>query len=153
MSRTGIWSDYEIEYDFIEDGEEQIIVVRKYLLEVKSTKTDDVRMSLTQGRYASSLSSEYEGYILCVCPLAADSVTEENIRSQARFMFDIGDAVTQALSGGKDLEALENDLNGSGNQGVLLEIGQSSKRLRVSRGAWMNGLDFDTAVERLKDQK
>ena len=152
VHRTGIGSDYEIEYDFIEDGQEQVIVVGKYLLEVKSTKTDDVRMSLTQGSIASSPPPEYEGYILCVCPIAAERVTEEDIRSHARFMFDISGAVTQALSGGMNLEAMENTLKGTGGKGVHLEIGQSPKKLRVSRDAWTNGLDFDSAVDLLKVQ-
>lgn len=124
----------------------------KYLLEVKATTTEDIRMTLTQGNRAASPSSEYAGYILCVCPLASDNVTGADIRAQARFMFDISSAVQQALGSANDLQNMENTLKGAGGQGVHLEIGQSPKRLRVSRDAWSRGLDFDSAVDRLKNQ-
>lgn len=152
VQRTGIGSDYEVEYDFIENGQEQGLVVGKYLLEVKATSTDNIRMTLSQGSFAASPPSEYVGYILCVCPLTSDMVTESDIKNQARFMFDIGSAVKQALNNANNLQSMENTLQGTGGQGVHLEIGQSPKRLRVSREAWIQGLDFDGAVNQLKNQ-
>jgi len=152
VKRTGIGSDYEVEYDFVENGQEQGLAVGKHLLEVKSTSTDDVRMTLTQGGFAVSPPSEYAGYILCVCPVTSDTVTELDIKNQARFMFDIGSAVKQALDNANKLQSIENNLQGAGAQGVQLEIGVSKKRLKVSRKAWLQGLDFDNAVNRLKRQ-
>ena len=116
--KRGNGSDYEVEYDFIENGQEQGLVVGKYLLEVKATSTDDVRMTVCQGSFASSPPSEYVGYILCVCPLTSDVVTESDIKNQARFMFDIGSAVKQALNNANNLQSTENTLQGTGGQGV-----------------------------------
>jgi len=150
--RTGIGSDYEVEYDFVENGQEQGLAVGKYLVEVKATSTDDVRMTLTQGSFAVSPPSKYVGYILCVCPVASDTFSELEIKNQARFIFDIGSAVKQALDSAQNLQIMENSLRGLEHQGVQLEIGVTQKRLRVSREAWLQGLDFDHAISRLKDQ-
>lgn len=79
--RTGIGSDYEVEYDFIENGQEQALIIGKYLLEIKSTSTGDVRMTLAQGNKAVNLSSEYNGYILSVCQLSSDNICEDDVKT------------------------------------------------------------------------
>ena len=65
-------------------------------------------------------------------------------------MFDISSAIKEALDSGNALQNMESTLKGAGDHGVRLELGQSPKRLRVSRDAWVHGIDFNGAVSQLK---
>ena len=93
MRRTGIGSDFEVESDFVENDEEMGLELAgpggSTLIEVKSTRVDQVKMTPVQADRACSL---HDRFALCVVPLDDDLPTGETIREQLRVVFDIGGA-------------------------------------------------------------
>lgn len=150
VNRTGRGSDYDIEYDFVVDGEEYFFEVGKYLLEVKSTRTDDVRMTLTQASLAANLTEDYAGYILGVCPLQQSEINEETVRNNIRFVFDIGEEVSSVIEQADQLLDFEKFVKTNTTGDVELEITENTKRIKIHKTIWEGGVDFQNAIERLK---
>ncbi len=150
VNRTGVGSDYDVEYDFIVDGEEYFFEVGKYLLELKSTRADDVRMTLTQANLAANLPENYAGYILGVCPLPEGEIDEDVVRENIRFVFDIGQEVSSVISQADQLVSYEEFVKTSNVGDVQLEISETSKRIKINKRIWEDGVDFQDAIERLK---
>ena len=63
VKRTGIGSDYSVESDVVENGEESGLSIQGYgkqfLVEIKSTRGDAVRMTVTQMQTATENKDEF----------------------------------------------------------------------------------------------
>lgn len=149
VRRTGIGSDFEVESDFVEDDREVGLELSgggrgTTLIEVKSTRVDQVKMTPAQAKCADSLG---DAFALCVVPVDDDPPTAETIREGLRVVFGIGAHLKSAL---EDYEFMREatdaarELRGS----VELEIREGEVRFRIGRAVWEDGLPFDEAVER-----
>jgi hypothetical protein len=83
----------------VTDGEEEVWLeiegnTTSILVEVKTARTDRVRMTPTQAKKARE---EQARFALCVVPLADDSPTREVVRDECRFVFDIGQLLDEPL--------------------------------------------------------
>ncbi len=148
VRRTGIGSDFEVESDFVEDEQEVGLELsggeRTTLIEVKSTRIDQVKMTPVQAARACELG---DGFALCVVPVNDDVPTGETIRDGLRVVFGIGQHLESALS---DYEFLREaaDAAREPRGGVDLEILEGEVRFRIGRAVWANGLAFGEAVDR-----
>jgi len=100
--RAPVGSDYSVEpeNDFLDEtGQEVLLEVRdvtnphvKFLIEVKATVGDFIRMTETQGKKANAFSGTYA---LCVVVLSGleDEINATSVRGISRFVFDIGTRV------------------------------------------------------------
>lgn len=91
VTRTGVGSDYEIEEDYVEDGNEVILEIgngrQSFLVEVKATVNNDARMTVKQ---AETAVENRDRFILCVVSLGSREATLEIVRERCRFITDIG---------------------------------------------------------------
>ncbi len=148
VRRTGIGSDFEVESDFVEEEQEVGLRIsggrRTTLIEVKSTRIDQVRMTPAQADLACTRG---EGFALCVVPLDDDAPTAETIREGLRVVFGIGARLKRALSDYefmREAAAAAREPRGA----VELEIREGDVRFRIRRAVWEEGLPFGQAVDR-----
>ncbi len=150
VRRTGIGSDFEVESDFVEEEKEVGLEVSSSrsttLIEVKSTRGEQVKMTPAQAKCACSLG---EGFALCVIPLNDDAPTAETIREGLRVVFGIGECLKSALS---DYDSMRKatDIARKRRGAVELEIREGEARFQIGRAVWEEGLPFDQAVDRFR---
>ena len=148
VRRTGIGSDFEVESDFVEEEREVGLELSgdrsTTLIEVKSTRIDQVKMTPTQAKRACKLGN---GFALCVVPLSDDAPTSETIREGLRVVFGIGAHLESAVS---DYEFMQEaaDAAREPRGAVELEIREGQARFRIGRAVWDEGLPFGQALDR-----
>jgi hypothetical protein len=147
VRRTGVGSDFEIESD-VTDGEQEVFLQvagdkTSVLVEVKSARSNRVRMTPTQARKAQA---ERDRFALCVVPLPHDSPTLEIVRDECRFVFDIGRMLDEPLSDYGSL--LRATVDARQQQGQIdVEIVEGQVRFAVDQSVWTDGLALDGAVD------
>lgn len=148
VRRTGIGSDFEVESDFVEEEQEVGLELSgdrgTTLIEVKSTRIDQVKMTPTQAERACKLGN---GFALCVVPLVDDAPTGETIREGLRVVFGIGARLESALSD-YDFMREAADVAREPRGAIELEIREGEARFRIGRAVWEKGLPFSQAVDR-----
>jgi hypothetical protein len=152
VTRTGIGSDFEVETDFSEDGGEVILTIeggpQTHLIEIKCTRTDDVRMTPKQAEVASSSQNRFS---LCVVELASQDPMQVDIPATARFVNDIGTRVEPLWNNYQTIEHSKNQTQMQLGD-VTLEIAKDFTRFRVSRAAWELGMAFREFVEFIRNK-
>lgn len=160
---TGTGSDFEAAL-FLEDAEileEDVGILKlhpsyqgksiEFLVEVKATKTDDVRMSWIQAATATRYS---ENYVLCVVDLAnnqtlvdailqAEPLNADSIRDHISLLPNIGSRLGQAF---QNLSSAAN----TSSPGIQIEHAQEI-RFRVQRSLWAAGLKLASWVQEIRD--
>lgn len=143
IERTGVGSDFVVEHDLVQDGEEKLLSVSnssyRCLIELKGTSTNYAAMSSRQGSTAVENS---ERFALCVVPLDGTPITEDSVRHSARFVIDIGKLLKRKVSDVEDINEMSNDIRGNDN-GVEVDITNPQIKYKVSRAIWGKGLSFD----------
>jgi len=150
VRRTGIGSDFEVESDFVEDEEEIGFELAgaggSTLIEVKSTRVDQVRMTPAQARRACSL---HDRFALCVVPLDGVVPTGETVREQLRVVFNIGAHLESTVADYESLEQLTDDAC-QPHGAVALEIVEGEVRFRIGSAIWERALTFEQAAEQFR---
>ena len=143
VRRTGIGSDFEIEYDMVEHGEEVGIELSKndrtWLVEVKATREQRVRMTATQAKTAVDRGDEF---LLCVVPAIAN-LDRNDIRGRMRFVKNIGQRVEPLCAELDELNELQDVATSPSNSDIQLEIQSGTARIRVDNAAWQNGVNLN----------
>ena len=153
VRRTGIGSDFEVESDFVEDEEEIGLELAgaggSTLIEVKSTRVDQVKMTPAQARRACSL---HDRFALCVVPLDGGVPTGETVREQLRVVFNVGAHLESTVADYETLEQLTDDAR-QPHGAVALEIVEGEVRFRIGSAIWGRALTFEQAVEQFRKGK
>ena len=153
VRRTGIGSDFEIEFDFIEENEEIGIELsrdgRTWLVEVKATRERRVRMTAKQ---AETAVHEGDTFLLCVVPvgIGLTNPDKEEVRSNMRFVQDIGPRVKPLCEELDALNDLRDDVTTPIDSDVQLEIEAGTARIRVDNAVWQNGVCLSDLSNHLK---
>ena len=153
LKRTGIGSDFVIEHDLIENDSEMGFTVsrneRKWLVEVKATRGDNVRMTVTQAKTAVK---KREGFLLCVVPVAGDGtdLEEDSIRTNMKFVQDIGPRVESLCDVFSTLSELRNEVTAHHENEIKLELDSGTARIRVNETVWCDGICLKDLPKRLK---
>lgn len=141
VRRTGIGSDFEIECDLVENGEEVGIEVaqngRTWLVEVKATRGQGVRMTDTQAKKAVA---EGDGFLLCVVPIEHGNTELEldDVRTAIRFVANIGERVDKLCDDLDEFKELHADITSEESSGVQLQVETGAIRVRVASSVWQN---------------
>jgi hypothetical protein len=148
IKRTGVGSDYSVEHDFIENGQEQLLDISKgnnrVLIEVKSTTGDQVRMTTTQGQTAVA---NRGNYVLCVVPIEGE-VNEAMIQTNSLFVLDIGAKLEDKVSKVNELQQKSIEVSSVGGD-VAIEVTEGQVRFRISKPVWEAGRSFVKFLEYL----
>lgn len=147
--RTGSGSDFAIEHDLIENGQEQLLGIlkgdRRVLIELKTATEDYVRMTTTQGQKAVE---EQDNYVLCVVPLGSE-VSEAVVQTNSRFVLDIGKKLVEKVNKVNELKQKSAEVS-SGGGDVAIEVSEGQVRFRISRQVWDSGKTFAEFLDYLK---
>lgn len=127
-------------FDLVREG-------RMWLVEIKATRADVVRMSRAQAREAVDRGNEY---LLCVVPTGKeDTPTSETVRGSMRFVEDIGLRLTELVQGANKLDQERGKLISDEKQGVRLEVERGVERFRISETVWAAGFSIDELLGKL----
>ena len=147
VRRTGVGSDFAIENDVVEEGEQMIFEIEEddnviSYLEVKSTVTDYVRMTITQAHHAAEDTNRHS---LAVVPKGALTPTEDSVRDSVRFVPDIGNQVMPKVTEADNLK-LEEDIAGVPGD-IQLEFDEGPMHIRIKKPVWQNRFTFQEFVQ------
>jgi len=150
VERTGRGSDFEVEHDFVEDNEEQILKIEKeekicFYLEVKGTNQEYVKMTFPQAKEARDNSNKY---VLCVVKYDGLGITEENVKNNARFIIDIGQMIRDKVSKAETFKHEQEAVVESGD--IEIEISEGPIRFKIYKRIWEKGKAFEQFLESLQ---
>ncbi len=140
---TGIGSDFEIEYDRIEGDQEVGIELsrngRTWLVEVKSTREQRVRMTTKQ---AETAVEKGDGFLLCVVPVGNDgtNLEKEEVRANMRFVQNIGPLVEPQCTKLDLLNNVRDFATAPSDDDIRLEIEGGTARISVNDAVWQDGI-------------
>ena len=154
VRRTHVGSDFEIEFNSAEMGDVGRLELKKsgqsWLVEVKATRENDVRMSVRQARTATERKS---GFLLCVVPVevASDELDLENVGTSMRFVENIGSRMEKLCDNVDELDGVRDRIAGEGPPGIQLEVISGTARVRVHRSVWQHeGFPLEDLPVRLR---
>lgn len=150
VDRTGTGSDFEI---LAENGDvanlELSLGNRNWLVEVKSTRNREVRMTDIQAKTAAK---EGDRFLLCVVPVEAGNTELEldTACDALRFVQGIGPRIDSLCEDLEVLEDLRDDITTNGSSGIRLEVESGKARIRVADSVWeKDGFRLKDLAERL----
>ena len=151
VRRTGIGSDFEIS-DETDDvaNLELTLGSQSWLVEVKATRDQSVRLSSTQAKTAVE---KQERFLLCVVPVGPGNIDPEldTVRANMRFIKNIGPRVAQMCNGLDKLEKLRGKIIADESSGVQLEVVSGTARIRVANSVWEDdGFSLEHLSKHLK---
>ena len=147
---TGVGSDFEIAAEMGHLA--NLHITRKeqsWLVEVKATREQRVRMTDTQARTAVE---EGNRFLLCVVPLNLDDMSNDlaDIHAKIRFVDGIGERLTDLCDDLGDFEEIRVDITADTTSGVQLEISPGPARFGISSSIWDDyGCSLDELAARL----
>ena len=136
VKRTGKGSDFEIEVDDIAELE-LARADEKWLIEVKATRDERVRMTDTQARTAVK---KKDKFLLCVVPLDSGQTEPElaDVRKSMRFVQNIGARLVDLCGDLDDFVEFRKDITAGESDGVQLEVESGAARVRVANSVWQD---------------
>ena len=150
VDRTGTGSDFEIS---AESGDVANLKLslgdRNWLIEVKSTRNQEVRMTDIQAKTAVK---EGDRFLLCVVPVESEDTEPEldAVRNAMRFVQGIGCRVAALCEDIEALESLRKDIRTNGCSGIQLYVESGTARVHVANSVWENdGFRLEDLAERL----
>ena len=130
-----------------EGGEEVAFELRSshgkvFLLELKSTFGVAVSMSERQGEKAATSQSSFA---LCVIPLQTEQIDQDILRTNARFVPEVGRLLENAVVKFNDLRNLEIQ-TASVSDDVDVLIQGSQVKYSIKQPIWSGGLEFNSFI-------
>lgn len=133
--------------DPIHKGADYVITLKinqdkqRWWIEVKSTRTDRVKMSSDQAQNAKK---KGEKFLLCVVPLEPGDVNPdpETVRQNMRFIANINDRVAPLCEKIDQLEGIQTDITANAPSGVELVIEGSKASVLVKESVWQSNEAF-----------
>ena len=157
VRRKPIGSDFEIEYDVLEDDQESGIEVigkgQTWLVEVKATRDQRVRMTERQAKTAEK---EGNSFLLCVVHLGAGNFdpTPEQVRGEMSFVRNIGPLGGPLCNNLDEFKGHRDSITSGGVSGVQLEVEAGTARVRVAASLWEHeGFPIDDLVHKLLESQ
>ena len=152
VQSTGIGSDISLEARPTA-AEDQIQLElkrrgRTWLVEIKSSRADSVKMTSCQARTA--VKNEH-GYLLCVVPIISgpEEPDEEAVRRGMHFVDDIGVRLAGICDDLDNFEKIRENVTVKDSAGLRLELDSGSPRIRISSTVWEAGFGLNDLSSRL----
>lgn len=147
VERTGVGSDFLVEYDFIIDDKETIFEVKKeskvyFYIEVKATSQDFAKMTLPQAKEARDKS---EKYALCVVNLNSLEVDEEEIKYDVKFVTDIGQKIKDKVDEAENFKDQQEQI--AIDDDIEIEINEGPIRFKIKKSIWNEGKTLEQFKE------
>ena len=151
VRRTGRGHDYEIEPGASTEDEQLLLKLtrdeRTWLVEIKSTRNDSVRMTSVQAREATANES---CYLLCVVPISGPEDPDiEAVRQRMCFVDDIGHRLKGICAKLDNVESVRESATEEDADGLRLELDPGSPRVRIGSMVWKAGFGLEDLFSRL----
>ena len=149
VQRTGVGSDFAIEYDEIT----RLQVAksdRTWLVEVKATRDNRVRMTSTQ---AMTAVKEGEAFLLCVVAVedSSSSLTLDSVQKNVWFVANMGPRLAQLCDDLDGFNEHRDEIVANGSADIQLEVESSAVRVRVANSVWeQEGFSLNELAHRLE---
>lgn len=149
VKREPIGSDYIVECDYphylLIDRDDK----NKFIIEIKSSQSSEVRMTQTQGAVANE---KKENYILCVVPLYSDNIDANTIVQNTRFVINIAALLGNKVERVKQITNLQSEVvTGAISDGIWTSIEGTNIRYVVGQQNWniekSTVLDFPSFIK------
>ena len=145
VERTGIGSDYEIENDFVDGGEEKGLELGKFLVEIKSSTHNSFKMTPTQADFAIN---NGDRFILAIVDLADQkTINESMIEERVRFIMDIGEKLKNRVSKVKGFEQ-----ESTSNNDIIVDFDKNNLRYRIGKSVIDSGKTLSQLLDIIKIQ-
>ena len=153
VRRTGVGSDFEIEPGTAADDDQIRLKLtrdgRTWLVEIKSTRNDSVRMTSVQARTSFEHDSRY---LLCVVPISgAEDPDNEAVRRCMRFVPGIGVRLASICDHLDNFENFRERVTVEDPDGLRLELDSGSPRVRIRSTVWEAGFGLQDLAAELRD--
>ena len=149
VERTGVGSDFSMEY-----GDLTKLALsksdRSWLVEVKATRDNRVRMTAVQAKTAVT---EGYGFLLCVVPVEGQvaDLALDDVQANLQFVQDIGPRLEPLCDNLDEFNSKRSDITSEVSHGVQLEVEEGVARVRVTNSVWENeGFPLTDLSSRLK---
>ena len=141
VSRTRVGADLVVRRAADDRDEQGEIITlqlakcdQRWEVEVKATRSDDVRMTPAQANKAVDLG---DGFLLCVVPIEdEDALDVDYVRDKMRFVEGMGERVRSLCYALDEFEGQREDITAGNVQGVKLEVMDGNPRFSVDRSVW-----------------
>ena len=132
--------NFEVEFEVepIHKGADYVITLeinQKWWIEVKSARTDSVKMSSDQAQNAKERG---ENFLLCVVPLEPGNTNPdpETVKESMRFIADINNRVTPLCKKIDELKDVQTNINSESSSDVELVIEGGKASVIVKKSVW-----------------
>ena len=150
VKRTGVGSDFEISAELGDVANLELTLGNQsWLVEVKSTRDQRVRMTDTQAKTAVQ---EGDAFLLCVVPVStiAGMPERDEVKDAMRFVQNCGYRLEQLCNNLGEFEDQRDAITAEESAGVQLEITSGQARVRVASSVWEeDGFPLDELADRL----
>lgn len=140
VSRTGRGSDFKIESATTETDDVASLELERsgqtWLVEVKSTREQAVRMTAKQAKTAVD---QGDGFLLCVVPVQGDpsALARDAVRDAMRFVANIGPDLASLYEGLNRFNLLKSEITTEDPAGIQLAFDSGgTARFRVASPVW-----------------
>ena len=149
VKHTGVGSDFEISAELGDVANLELTLGnRSWLVEVKSTRDQRVRMTDTQAKTAVQ---EGDAFLLCVVPVSTTGMPDpDEVKAAMRFVQNCGYRLEHLCDSLGEFEHQRDAITAEESEGVQLEIASGRARLRISSSVWeKDGFPLDELADRL----
>jgi hypothetical protein len=155
VKREPIGSDYIVECDYphylLLNKDDK----NKFIIEIKSSRSSEVRMTQKQGTVATE---KRENYILCVVPLYNDNIDADTIIANSRFVVNIAELLINKVERVKQITNLQSEVvAGIASDGIWTSIEGTNIRYVIGQQNWnlekSTVLDFQSFVKGFIQEK
>ena len=150
---TGVGSDLAIQlHPTVEDEQIRLELTRssrRWLVEIKSTRGQQVSMTPRQAQTAVEQDSSY---LLCVVPIrtgGAEDPDREEVRRGMRFVERIGRRVAGICTDLEELGSFRHSVTTKERQGLYLDLELGEARVRIDKTVWERGFGIEELFFRL----
>ena len=150
VKRTGVGSDFKISAEMGDVANLELTLGnRSWLVEVKSTRDQRVRMTDIQAKTAVQ---KGDAFLLCVVPVStvADMPGLDEVKAAMRFVQNCGYRLERLCNNLGEFEDQRDVITAEESEGVQLEITPGQARVRVASSVWeKDGFPLDELADRL----
>ena len=149
VKRTGVGSDFEISAELGDVANLELTLGnRSWLVEVKSTRDQRVRMTDTQAKTAVK---KGDAFLLCVVPVSTTGMPDpDEVKAAMRFVQNCGYRLEDLCDSLGEFEDQRDAITAEESEGVQLEITSGQARVRISSSVWeKDGFPLDELADKL----
>ncbi len=164
IKKVIVGRDFDVEFDFIDEENEKLFSIErkdlKYPIELKSTRTDYIRMTRAQGRRATD---NPDNFSLCVFQHSYDLDDfkdetgrikvdiREKIKSEIRFVTNIGNSLIKEVKKVQELDEKIKVTKLSSSE-IEVDIEEGEVKYKIHEKVWESSMKLEAFITYIKSK-